>query len=81
MARIEIFDKEGHRSADPQDDGEEVGELAGEAQQQVLARHFRNVVGAELRQAAQRLDRSQARGRCMQAGERLLCSKALDVHG
>ena len=81
LAGVEELGKERQCGAQPQDDGEEMGELAGEPQQQGLSPHFLDVVRAELRQAAPCLGRRQARGRCVKAGERLLGSEALDVHG
>ena len=80
LAGVEVFGEKRQRRGQPQDEGEEVGELAGEAQQQALAPDFLDMVRAELRQASLRLGRSQARGRGVQAGERLLCGEALDVH-
>jgi hypothetical protein len=81
LAGIELLGDEGQRGAYPQDDGEEMGELAGEGEQQVLARHFLDMVGPELRQPACRLVGVEAGGGSLQAGERLPDVEAMDVHG
>ena len=79
LAGIEILGKKRQRRAHPQDEGEEVGELAGEAQQQALAPHLLDVVRAKLRQPALCLGHRQPRSRRVQAGEGLLRSEALDM--
>ncbi len=61
LARIEMVGEKGQRRADPQDEREEVRELAGEAEQQRLAADFLDMVRSELRQAARRLGRSTDR--------------------
>ena len=62
------------------DEGEKMGELAHEAEQQMLAAQFRQAIGSELRQAARRLGRSKARERGLEAGQRLIGGEPVDVH-
>ena len=54
-----MLGEKGQRGADPQDDGEEVGEFAGEAEQQMLAADFLDMVRPELGQSARRLGRGK----------------------
>ena len=66
--------------ADPQDDGEKVGEFAGETEQQMLAGDFLDMVGPEFHQPARRFRRSEAGARGVQAGEGLLDAETMNRH-
>jgi hypothetical protein len=74
-----VLGDESEEGADPQDDGEEVGEFLRKAQQQVLALDFFEMVRAVLGQSARRLGRVEAVGRAVQAGQRLLGTQGMDT--
>ena len=80
LARIEMVGDKGQRGTDPQDDREEVRELAGEAQQNTLAAYFLDVVRSELRPAAHRFGRRQACRRGAQAGQGRFGVKPINLH-
>jgi len=69
------------RRAGPEDDGEEMGELAGEAKEQMLAAHLLDMVGPKLRQPARGLSLEEAGGGSFQTGESLVGGEPVDVHG
>jgi len=81
LAGIETLGEKRQRRADPQDDGEEMGELACEAQHQILARDFLDKVRPELRQTTHGLGLRQSCGRTVQADECLLDGVLENVHG
>jgi hypothetical protein len=59
LPRVEVLGNERQTGADPEDDGEEMGEFLCEAQQQVLLLDFFEQVGPELAEPAHRLARFQ----------------------
>jgi hypothetical protein len=80
LTRVEMLGEKRQRGAYPEDDGEEMDELARKTEQRMFAIHLLDVVGSEFGPATHRLVRSKAGCRRLEARKSLLSAEAMYVH-